>query len=386
MRKQVATTLAVLALGWTAGSAVAGEPALPGMAGPTFRSQPTMVVPPAGDPAPTGMMSGGAPAWAADRGPFLSVPGGDPINWGSPEELLGGHVYAGGGVYLIHPNFTSNPAFSVIRTNGVPSMQRPATQRFEQDFRYDLEPAPLGWLGYVSQSGLGFRARWWQYDESAGTRFVNDGNSTVSSAVPLGIGIDNGRAAAGDVLRFGSDLKVTVWDFEGTQSLRAGCWDLLFAAGARYVWMAQDYAASAVSAGGVDRVNLASRHTFNGVGPTVAAEGRFRIGESGLALYGSGRASAPFGRGRQEAIRTTPTIFEAENARNSYTLLPITELELGAEYGADFGPVHLFMQAGFVGQAWFGGGNAANVESSFTGGSDGNFGFIGMVFRTGVTY
>lgn len=376
----IAATFACTAMG----RAADGVPNAPVLAQPV----PVNVPPAASDVK--GAAPVGSPIWAGDRSPFLSVPGENNVEW-DPMDVIGGHLSAGGGVYLIHPNFSSNPAYVVARQDGTTFRQ------FQQDFRYDLEPAPLAWIAYTTEDGLGFRVRWWQFDESAHLGLVNDGTMTITSALPLGQGVISRPNMAlhlvgmGDVSRFDSDLKLTVWDFEGTQAIQAGSWELTLAAGLRWVWMSQDYAANLVDGLGNSDTVLAS-HNFDGVGPTVAAEGRYRIGEGGLALYGHARAALPFGNAHQEAfhVARSPAGIngEADSATSHYTVLPIGELELGTEYGLDIRDTHLFVQAGFVGQAWFCGGNAANVDNALTNDSNGagNFGFVGAVFRAGLTY
>ena len=59
-------------------------------------------------------------------------------------------------------------------------------------------------------------------------------------------------------------------------------------------------------------------------------------------------------------------------------ILPVLEIELGAEYGRAVGNFRLFGQAGLVGQAWFGEGGSYD---SFH-----NMGFVGFFLRAGVGY
>jgi hypothetical protein len=51
------------------------------------------------------------------------------------------------------------------------------------------------------------------------------------------------------------------------------------------------------------------------------------------------------------------------------------------------GRAHLFVQAGFVGQIWWNGGNSSNLDAGgFTSATNSNFGFIGLALRAGVRY
>jgi hypothetical protein len=68
------------------------------------------------------------------------------------------------------------------------------------------------------------------------------------------------------------------------------------------------------------------------------------------------------------------------------SLMPVGELEVGAEYGYQFGRARVFAQTGLVGQIWWGAGNASDTADNLSSDSSSNLGFIGLVFRAGVTY
>jgi hypothetical protein len=47
----------------------------------------------------------------------------------------------------------------------------------------------------------------------------------------------------------------------------------------------------------------------------------------------------------------------------------------------------VFVQAGFVGQIWWGGGNASNLDALGTSSAaHSDFGFVGLALRAGVRY
>jgi hypothetical protein len=125
-------------------------------------------------------------------------------------------------------------------------------------------------VGWANEAGLGIRGRYWSYLNSFAFAepFATD---------RLGIALQ------------AADLEATV-----TQRLRK--WDTLLAAGARYGKLG--YSSDVATFFG------AGTATFEGVGPTVAVEGRRRLGESAFSLYGNVRGSALFGTIANRALFT----------------------------------------------------------------------------------
>jgi len=300
----------------------------------------------------------------------------------------GGYFTAGGGFYLIQPYFASNPIGAYRSSVGT------TFSRVERDFPYHMDVAPLAWLSYTSESGLGFRVRYWQLCQSSQDSFGLPKGASFASAAPLGLtitaGADEGFAAA-------SDLMLLVWDFEATQVWRCDNWQILGAAGIRYAHLAQDYlAASSGIVGGPNAQYLDSGHNFNGAGPTVAVDIKRLFPSSGFALYSNARGALLFGSAHQRVFRqvTSPTtglpLSLEESASFQATVLPVGELEFGAEYRRDLGHADLLVQLGLVGQVWLGAGNGANSSvlngGSFHSDNNSNLGFVGMAFRFGVTF
>src|SRR5262249_50658941 len=76
-----------------------------------------------------------------------------------------------------------------------------------------------------------------------------------------------------------------------------------------------------------------------------------------------------------------------EFSRQPNSVLPIGELEIGVEYSRNVGRAKAFVQTGFVGQVWWGGGNASNIDpNGFTSAASQNFGFVGLALRAGIRY
>jgi hypothetical protein len=320
---------------------------------------------------------------------------------------LGGHIAAGAGFYFLKPYFPGNPAFTLKFTdlNTAPGLSATMVSSQQQDFCYGPAFVPLIWLGFVSDGGLGIRARWWHFDESDRiTAGNNDGTGATvfTSASAGGLSVSSpgyllSRFGAGtDLMTFESNLKLDVWDLEATQDFQAGRWSVLLAGGVRYAHLSQDYNAFRFNSGpggtslfSQDSATLLSGHNFNVTGPTVCLEVRRPLGNTGLSLYGNGRGSMLFGYRWQQADRltvrsgTTAGVPFNVTSLSEFTacqdaVLPVTEVEIGAEYTRVWGRLQPFLRAGLVGQTWFGAGNAA--------GAGGNLGFFGLTVTAGVGF
>jgi hypothetical protein len=277
-----------------------------------------------------------------------------------------------GGVYLIQPVFESNPAFLVNGGGGNVTRQ--------VDFSHHLDGAPSVWVGYVSERGWGVRGRWFQFDHDAAASYVAAPGETITGVSTLNLG----RIPAGRSIAASSNLAVNVLDFQGTCSLETAKWSHLFGFGVRYTHMSQDYRATLSDVN--TRIDLTSGHNLNSAGPSLALETKRRIGESGFSIYGQMNGAILFGHAK-EAYTAVNNGVPQQFTREETRVLPVGELEVGAEYQHNVGRAILFLQAGFVGQVWWGGGNASNLDPlGFSFASNNNFGFVGMALRAGVRY
>src|SRR3954453_12341157 len=89
------------------------------------------------------------------------------------------------------------------------------------DINNHLEAAPLLWLGYIGDSGLGGPARWWYFPQGSNQAVAipsgEGANSTlVFSAAPLGLSLGSAQAMA-----VTSKLELNVADLEAVQDFRA---------------------------------------------------------------------------------------------------------------------------------------------------------------------
>jgi hypothetical protein len=285
----------------------------------------------------------------------------------------------GGGIYLLQPNWGSNPAYhvtTITKTKGFSLFTRTY-----QDFRYDLQAAPLAWFGFYNENGLGGRLRWFLFEASSREGVIVTPDSTVRTARPLGLILESG--VVGDEFRFLSNLKLHVWDLEGTRSWNGDNWQLQAAAGVRYAHLSQDYLAMLRPGPGspTEPKDLRFSHNFNGAGPTLAVEGKYCLGCSGLALYGNGRGAILFGTGKEQLLQTSTNSVH-DHRRQQADVLPVSELEVGVQFTRCAFHGLLFIQTGFVGQVWWGAGNASHSDRN----DDTNLGFVGLVVRAGVNF
>jgi hypothetical protein len=224
------------------------------------------------------------------------------------------------------------------------------------------------------------RGSWFQFDHDTVSSYVAAPGETITGISTLNLA----RIPVGGAIATSSNLAVNVLDFQGTCTIETAKWSHLLGFGVRYAHMSQDYRAALADAN--TRIDLTSAHNFNSAGPSLALETKRRIGESGFSIYGQLNGAILFGRAKEAYTALNngvPQLFTRDETR----VLPVGELEVGAEYQHHVGRVNLFLQAGFIGQVWWGGGNASNVDplgSSFA--SNSNFGFVGMALRAGIRY
>lgn len=316
--------------------------------------------------------------------------------------------------------FDTNPAFAQSVNVQTATVATTATMQTNFDWGYRF--APLVWVEYVHHDWLGIRARWWQFDcappDLGATNLFHPtvlATTVVSSAFPLGLGINsnpNGAAAGfNDTLVFQSGLRVNVVDLEFTKELRGPIGWLTFSAGARYAEVKQNYDAFLLSAPAVQGASmivttLLSNHEFRGAGGTISLDAGYTLGCTGVSLFCTGRGSLLYGIGRERAkltsVTTNPlgeeTTQTLEPSATQDRVLPVGEIEIGAEYARNIGRCRLIVRAALANQIWFGAGNAANNQTitgtgtlltvPVTQAADNhmNLGFLGLSTTVGIQY
>lgn len=278
------------------------------------------------------------------------------------------------GIYLLQPSFQSDPALVVTRA-GIPQTE-------QLDFKRHMVAAPAVWLGVTSDRGYGARLRWFTLDQSVGLDYASRPGEQLSAASPV---------AAAQTPAFGTatasgELHLDSWEAEATCQLDRGKWCLLLGAGVRYVHLDQVYASTVVDNAGA-LTTAASHHNFNGAGPTFSCQGKCGLGHTCFGLYGNLTTSVLFGSAEDAYAGQAPNGTAGNFSRHQVSVLPIGELEVGAEYSKPLHHARFFVQTGFVGQVWWGAGSASNFDAlNGAASSYSNFGFVGLAFRAGLAF
>ena len=252
---------------------------------------------------------------------------------------------AGAGVYYFQPRWGTNPAYatSILSSDG--------GQETQQDFSSKGAFAPLLWLGYVADNGLGVRGRWWQFSARSSVSADNpsqtdpDITTTIYSAYPMGVGFAAANSPGVDnPLQFDSELAMNVVDLEIIRDLRIGRGSIVLGAGMRYAYINQKYNATWLyndlsDSTQNETTTLTSGHNFSGVGPILSMEVRCPVGQEGLALLASTRGALLFGTGNQQANASSVDAFgnllsTYSNSQSSGGTLPVLEFEIGASGAA----------------------------------------------------
>jgi hypothetical protein len=186
------------------------------------------------------------------------------------------------------------------------------------------------WLGYRAESGLGFRSRYWHFDQ---------------------------EAQGGPVLD--SSLTAQTWDGELTQLFTRGRYVFDLSGGIRWAKIENNVAP------------LLSE-SFDGWGSTVAFSARRQLGNGPFTLIGGARGSLLYGN-HDVTILGFPIA-------SSQDVMPVMELQMGGEFSKElWGNTTTFARAAFETQLW-------ELPPSALGLLDQNIGFVGVTFSTGIRY
>lgn len=243
-----------------------------------------------------------------------------------------------------------------------------------QDNNYNL--SPRFWLGYVNSCGLGIRLRYWNYDHELESEALNFNVIDVFSMTNHG------------------GLEVRAIDIEVTQQITLGLWSANVAAGLRVGRVSHD---SNVNIDFLDTtiLNLSSRDTFEGVGPTLAGELRRGLGRSNFNFVVSGRGSLLYGTSTKSFGCNIPLDFDDLRNRGVEAsslptdgisikrdqLISVAELQLGLEWTRCLkSGATVFVEGLFEGQVW---ANTGGNHLTMTKSSD--LGMVGFVFGAGIS-
>jgi len=271
-----------------------------------------------------------------------------------------GHFYGMWESVVVTPHFTRNDAF-----NGDPNTT------FTQ-LEWDMKYSPRFELGYLAAGDrLGFRMRYWHFDNDQSlTASSGDVEIIISDDPEIDLQTDGN-------VDINHELKLRVLDLEAMK--RNG--GLLFSGGIRYARMDQNFRAT-----DIDNF-VSSEHDFEGVGPTVALEGRHRLGNGSLTLFATGRGSVLFGESNWTASDAVDALFRT----NDGDVLPIGELQLGVDWSRETRRGGLaFLRVALEGQYWISAGSGMKTDlgtSSNDGGvadpQEPDMGLIGFTIGAG---
>lgn len=349
--------------------------------------------------------------------PTTSAPAMTPSSTGlsmfNPAPDCAGGLQAGGTFYFLKPFMQNNTAYVTTTNPGLANSLVTNTP-----FEWNLQPAFAGWLGWTWGSGLGIRARYFQFDDASESAYVNNYtsvpqtfiNAPNANLLPLSTGAtvfgspgtllttpgQSSSTVGPDHLTFTSGLIIRAVDLEATYAWTLGNWSFLASAGGRYMQLDQHYQATLVNTGnglGASELQqLDNTRNFNGGGLTGAFQGTYQIANSGFSLYAMGRASFIAGQTRENesylqtlnnpsgiilGVGPTQTI-NPQASRVSDHVLPVLELELGVQYAIELGRTKLFFRAAGVNQTYFDAGNATSTA--------GNLSLFGVQGTIGLNY
>jgi hypothetical protein len=305
---------------------------------------------------------------------------------------------AGVGFSVLRPYVSNNPAFTVANppaagTLGGSPLLSAASQTVS--FDWDPEAAVQFWVAYDDPSGFGGRIRTFVFDAESpliGARLLPGGGVpiTLPVLVPTVGGVPGFAAPspvltpAGlgeDRLTFQSDLRIVSTDVEGTYGWMGDDSSIQVSAGLRYLLLQQGYTARLANAGnGATFIaqELRVSREFEGCGPTASLFARQRICQSPCAVYVGARCSVLVGTTETETgfarVINDPALAAGVGTQRTRTsfgsradvTIPVTELELGVEYGNLVGHYGIFVRAGVVAQTYFDAGGAASPLGNLT--------------------
>jgi len=261
-------------------------------------------------------------------------------------------VYAGVELVIVKPYWEDEVDTLREETiqDGDPSTRNEIVELLDPDYSCGLSPRI--YLGYRNCDGLGTRVRYWYYNASANPLAVSQETGQGDQ-----IQIDDKLLNAG--------LQVQALDWEATKRLSDGRFSLDLNGGVRYAKtkLHASFNTEQRQLGEDPHIRLfyAGRAAFEGVGPTISAEGYHRLGNSNFSVVGNLRGSLLFGNSRLNAeIRNfardddqwqLDTEQQYAN-QGKDDLVPVIEAQFGAEYGRQVGRGRLAIRALMEGQWW----------------------------------
>lgn len=214
---------------------------------------------------------------------------------------------------------------------------------------YSCGLSPRIYVGTRDCDGLGTRVRYWYYNESANPLAFTEvteefGQTTISDSL------------------LKARLQVQALDWEATKRLLDGRFALELSGGVRYaktkVHASFDFQQQIQGPFPFDTfTSYVGRAAFEGVGPTISAEGYHRLGNGNFSVVGNLRGSLLFGNSSFRAESTTsqtgsPSVLRLLANQGKDDLVPVIEAQFGAEYARQVGHGRLAVRGLMEGQWW----------------------------------
>ena len=255
----------------------------------------------------------------------------------------------------------------------------------DHDFSADYDLAPRVWLGYQFCSGLAARIRYWQFDHGLGGQALESTNDIYyESFEAYGHGpyVDYFDAGGGEDLVIQNGIKADVIDVDLTQDFNWRHTRLTLGGGISYAGLRMDRSVAVTGWTGPEGGEYATR--FEGVGPTVLAELKRQVRESGFSIVGGVRGTILFGREKSLARETytwdswqgpvtDTTIF----SRTADRCRAIVAASIGVQYDREIMTgTDAFVRLSWEGQYWNGFGSPVSHE--------GDLAFEGLGISLGI--
>jgi hypothetical protein len=235
---------------------------------------------------------------------------------------------------------------------------------------FDFELSPRAWIGFVTDQGLGFRTRYWEFDHasSRGTAQISDPEVEATATADRG-------------------LEARTIDLEATQQAAFQRWMFVLAGGLRYAEYNEDerlrlQGTDLLTATPFD-LTTSSDAGFDGIGPTFGVQAERALANTNFSIYSGLRGSLLFGRRKAGiALRDNmaDTVLFGESTRGN-DLIAIWEVNLGLQYLWPLsGGGNVFVRGGVEGQYWQG----PRTIDPFFAAVPGDMGFGGFTVAAGV--
>jgi hypothetical protein len=270
-----------------------------------------------------------------------------------------------------------------------------------QEFTWNYEPAFSVAAGWIGESGFGLRAGYFHFDQNSnllqpaltagaagtgqtisvpnvGLPGAGAGVATFSSP---GVLLQLAPPLGQDLLSFNSSLLLYSVDVEAVGQLASGPWWFLASAGARYLRIEQEYAATLTNPGGLgasEQEVLLTARNFTGAGPTFSLDALRKVGGTGLGLFCNVRGSYLLGSMREQSLfvqnisdPNNVTLAGSQSTRTSASTsrvqgLPVAEVEVGGDLRANLARASLFLRLSAVSQTYFEAGDPTSSHGNLT--------------------